>query len=224
VLENLSRELCVVTWAVNTREHRVVDLRHQTVQSVAKLVEQGLYVGEPHQRWIAFRRRRQIQIVRNQRTNVVTIDVRCASVGTHPCAATLGVARIHVCHEQAEMIAFFVLDVEVNYDRVPAFNGDFVKRHAEQAIRHFEGTRTDVLKVEIRFRFVLVDIEAIFADLLGIVPPVMRSERKLVANHGLHIDALFLGSFQAWAPNAQEEVLCTLRSLGHVVFKNVVSM
>ena len=113
VFENLSREFSVVTrTSGRARKRRVTNLRHETVQAMAELVEQRLDIRKAHQGRFARRRHRQIQVVRDQRAYRVAADIRCHAVRTHPRTAALGVTCIHVGHEQAEMIAFRVLDLE----------------------------------------------------------------------------------------------------------------
>ena len=195
------------------------------MQAMSEFVEQGLHFVEPHQGRLAFGRLDQVQIVGDDRADIVAVDVGRVTERAHPGAAPFGIAGIHVRHEQAEMLAgLCILDVIGRDVRIPALDLNRLQRDAEQFRGDVRRTRAHGAEFEIRLQRIVIEGIQLLPDLFGIVPPVITSDLELIADHVLHGGAFFLRPLKPWLPDPQEEFLCAFGCFRHPRFQLVMRM
>ncbi len=195
------------------------------MQRVAELVKQGAGVIERKKRGLALTRLREVHHVDDQGLHVAGKLLLLAQA-RHPGAALLGRAREIITEEQAAMAARGVAHLPHPHVIVPDRHvGTAFEAQPEQAVRSIERGLDHAVELEVWLDRGLVDVATRLAQLLRVVAPVPRRERKVLAlclHERLHGIAVGHGARTRRPPDPVEQGAHRLRRLRHGIVEAIV--
>ena len=154
---------------------------------MTKFVKQRSHFVQTQQAGVCLR---EVAAVQNYRV-FEFVHVRLVAKTGHPGAAAFRRAHEEVEHEIADQTAIgFVHLIDLYVRVIPGQICARLETDAVQLVGHLECTVANILQTEVGFDFFFVQIEPLFADFFGVIPPVPGFRLKIAAfclNAGLYV-------------------------------------
>ncbi len=224
VLVDLAGELDEVARHAGARDRRVGHVRQHRVQRVAELVEQRAGVVHRQQVGLARPALGEIHDVEDDGPDVL-VHALLAAETCVPGPAALGRPREIIAQKQGEVLAVASPHVEgAHVGLVEVKVAPLGEAQPEQAVRHVESRRDDVVEREILAHLGVVEVVALATQLLGVEAPVVAGEIEVAAlrrHHGAQVALLRRGAGEGRRPHRVEQRAHGGRRLGHGVVELV---
>ena len=176
VLHELGGQFDEVSRRVGACEGFVGCLREESVERVSELVEEGLHIVHAEQRGVALSRFVEVTDIDDYRAmvNPVGIHILMADI-VHPCAGAFACAGKIVGVEDTDERAVGIGYLEnLHLGVIDGHAFELLELQAIERGGELEHTAAHIAQLEIGFEFFLVEVVLLFAEFLGVVPPVPR--------------------------------------------------
>ena len=204
----------------------VTTVREKSGQSVAELVEEGLRLIGGQEGRRGGGRSREVTDDSRQRGDTDSLLVPLSPEGSGPGAAPLARPGEEIHEEKAHMASIpFGHLVNLDLRVVDLDTGDLLELQPVELIAEGEDPLLDVVQLKVGPQLLLFEGVLLFANLLGIVPPVPGgdSEAPLLAVYdGLHLLDLFLRLGDGVLPEPLQKGFDVPGGLGHVRFQDEI--
>ena len=228
VLHELAWQLHEVAWGVSSCQRLISSLRHQTVQCVTKLVEEGLHIVHREKRWVACGRFVEVTHIDDHRAMIHTLSIHILWADiVHPSTWTLTSAWEVVGVEDTHQTTISIGHFEYLYLRVIYWHIlQLLKFDTKQLGCQIKRTLAHIAELEVRFQLLLVQSIFLHTQFLCIIPPIPWLKFlawEIFVEKFLQFRCLALSSLQTWFPYALEESIHGLSIMCHTVCQDIIS-
>ena len=185
-----------------------------------EFMEQGARVLEGEQCRLSIRRLGEVHHIDDDRF-LIAVDAVLGAKGAHPGSGPFRWPGEIIAQKQPDMLAIgahYLKDADIRV--IDRQTGEFLERNAEQAMGRVEGGVDDLVELQIRLQFRLVEVVFFDPDFFRVVAPVPWLDGDVVtAPAGVvrKIGFFSVRFFNAGRPHARQEIPNGFGRLRHAV-------
>ena len=218
VFHDLRRKLHEV--ALDLRESAVFHVVEQEMERMAEFVEERFGLVERQQRRGVAHRTGEVADDAHHGSDALAVPVGLFDIVAAPRTLTLAVTREEVEIEHAQMRLVGVEHLVGDRLRMVERRHDGLEGDAVKPVGEVEDAALHVFEREIGAQHLLVECIVLLAQLLGVIPPVPRLERRarnVFLQEFVHLGQLLPGAVERRRPYLVQQRVDRIGRAGHLV-------